>query len=955
MKLRKARLAGLISLALLGSYGCASTTDEASEGAADAAAEKAEDTGGALPEFESDAILSLASLDHASASIVSGQGVTKGDKALRLDFEAVSEANKFNYWPHIKLRPEGGFWNWNANGSLTLDMTNPTDSPVNVILKLVDNVGAMGAGTNQINYAVSIAPGATENVEMLFNGTQRALAGYWGGEKLNLRNLVEFQVFVQGPADEQSVIIDNFGLVAATGDFVAADAGEVVVEGPVPGLLDITHFEKGEARVLSDRSSAPNKFVKHGDSRSIEAVFPEGTQWPNLTFMADQPWDWSEVGDFNLAVDMANIGDQPVQLFVRIDDAENQNFGGVANGVEHSISAYVTLAPGDDGTYYIALKQLSDQLVSGMRSEPPKKAYNAQAISYGWGETELDVSNIVSMQLYMEKGNDAKIRVDSLRLIPNIDADTSRYEGIMDEFGQFTGYDWPEKILDEAQLQQDGKEALAHIGNPQPLADRSKFGGWAEGPRYDATGFFRVEKIDGKWAMIDPEGYLFFATGLDNVRMDDTVTVTGIDFADPDTRGGQEVASPLRNAMFEWLPEYDEELAANYDYASYMHSGALPKGEVFSFYRANLMRKYDTDLESALDIWEEVTLDRMVDWGFTTLGNWSDPRFYQNERVAYEAHGWIMGDHARISTGNDYWGPIHDPFDPEFVTSTRNMAESVASEVKGPNDPWLMGIFVDNEMSWGNTLNEANHYGLIVNALSYDAATSPAKAAFSMVLKEKYGDISALSSAWGVEVASWDAFDKSFDHRSRLSSAMKKDYSELMQMLSEKYFSTVQAELKRVLPNHLYLGARFADWGVTPEIARGAAPYVDVMSYNLYADTLTGKGDWSRLPELDKPSIIGEFHFGSTDTGLFHGGIVAAADQKDRARKYREYMESVIENPYFIGAHWFQYLDSPATGRAWDGENYNIGFVTIGDVPYEALVEEAKQVNQELYQLRYGK
>jgi len=42
-------------------------------------------------------------------------------------------------------------------------------------------------------------------------------------------------------------------------------------------------------------------------------------------------------------------------------------------------------------------------------------------------------------------------------------------------------------------------------------------------------------------------------------------------------------------------------------------------------------------------------------------------------------------------------------------------------------------------------------------------------------------------------------------------------------------------------------------------------------------------------------------------------------------------MESVIDNPYFIGTHWFQYIDSPMTGRAYDGENDNVGVVTITD------------------------
>ena len=69
---------------------------------------------------------------------------------------------------------------------------------------------------------------------------------------------------------------------------------------------------------------------------------------------------------------------------------------------------------------------------------------------------------------------------------------------------------------------------------------------------------------------------------------------------------------------------------------------------------------------------------------------------------------------------------------------------------------------------------------------------------------------------------------------------------------------------------------------------------------------------------------------------------------------YREYMRSVIDNPYFVGAHWFQYIDSPVTGRAWDGENYNVGIVDITDTPYEPLVQAMKDINIELYDRRYG-
>jgi hypothetical protein len=45
------------------------------------------------------------------------------------------------------------------------------------------------------------------------------------------------------------------------------------------------------------------------------------------------------------------------------------------------------------------------------------------------------------------------------------------------------------------------------------------------------------------------------------------------------------------------------------------------------------------------------------------------------------------------------------------------------------------------------------------------------------------------------------------------------------------------------------------------------------------------------------------------------------------------------------GAHWFQYIDEPLTGRTLDGENAHIGFVTVADLPYVELVAAARGAN----------
>jgi autotransporter-associated beta strand protein len=61
--------------------------------------------------------------------------------------------------------------------------------------------------------------------------------------------------------------------------------------------------------------------------------------------------------------------------------------------------------------------------------------------------------------------------------------------------------------------------------NPANL-ELSKYGGWLKGPRQTASGFFRVQKVNGRWWCVDPEGYLYIHKALNSVNMDfDTADV----------------------------------------------------------------------------------------------------------------------------------------------------------------------------------------------------------------------------------------------------------------------------------------------------------------------------------------------------------------------------------------------------------------------------------------------
>ncbi|HPU98624.1 MAG TPA: agarase, partial [Candidatus Hydrogenedentes bacterium] len=87
----------------------------------------------------------------------------------------------------------------------------------------------------------------------------------------------------------------------------------------------------------------------------------------------------------------------------------------------------------------------------------------------------------------------------------------------------------------------------------------------------------------------------------------------------------------------------------------------------------------------------------------------------------------------------------------------------------------------------------------------------------------------------------------------------------------------------------------------------------------------------------------------------FHTGLVAAASQDERAALYENYLRAAALHPKIVGTHWFQLVDQPITGRWYDGENYNIGMLSVVDHPYPELTGAARRIHGMLYPLRAGK
>ncbi|MDD1830270.1 agarase, partial [Photobacterium sp. ZSDE20] len=103
-----------------------------------------------------------------------------------------------------------------------------------------------------------------------------------------------------------------------------------------------------------------------------------------------------------------------------------------------------------------------------------------------------------------------------------------------------------------------------------------------------------------------------------------------------------------------------------------------------------------------------------------------------NEKIPFFANGWIIGDFKTVSSGDDFWTALPDPFDPEFEQRAIATVKQVKAEIM--DSPWCVGIFIDNEKSWGRMGTIEGQYGIPIHTLSRNAEESPTKAVFMTVL-----------------------------------------------------------------------------------------------------------------------------------------------------------------------------------------------------------------------------
>ncbi len=540
---------------------------------------------------------------------------------------------------------------------------------------------------------------------------------------------------------------------------------------------------------------------------------------------------------------------------------------------------------------------------------------NTGWINLGGKRNELHGVDSIGIRMRVPIGNpEFEIRKITLA----VDDPGDHYLGdipVVDEFGQHNLVDYPEKIRSLEQLKAEWAAEDRELASPAPDYNYSKYGGYKQ-KQVKGAGFFRTQKIDGRWWFVDPDGYVFLAIG------NGSNSGGGGNFKFLDQREGWLKAMPpdeirqsnaQRGGGGAFNAGARDSSAVNRgggmgnrgggaarDSSAVNRGGATNRGGgSINFGAWNLYRRYGENYSQQNAV---TNVKRMERWGVNTgssnFAQTGNPKPHMLYLRGFEAPDDLMG--------------LADVYAPGFASRMDSTMRLTLPQNK--DNPWIIGYFVGNEPAWINS--EVRLCDMILTGRERPIKTELVK------------------------------FLQNGNTPERKKEFLHKTFNIFLQ--------TVKTTMKRYDPNHLILGIRFGNLNSLDEsMMKICHDAFDVLSFNCY-DLAPNKEMMDRALRLsDLPMIIGEFHFGTVDRGWAQS-LWQVNSQADRGVAYSYYTEQGYSHPGLIGTAYFTWNDQDLMGRTIDGENYNCGIVDVTDRPYKPQVAAMMETHKRLYSIHAG-
>ena len=406
------------------------------------------------------------------------------------------------------------------------------------------------------------------------------------------------------------------------------------------------------------------------------------------------------------------------------------------------------------------------------------------------------------------------------------------------------------------------------------------------------TGFFHVEKIEGRDWIVDPVGRAVYLTGID------------------------------------WC----------------MPQGMFCEALGYAPYGRTVKEKY-----ASRDDWAAASAARLSSWGFDFLAVGSGPQMrYRSLAHADGSDALYFSTHLCSGDDPDTWiSPYrHAPgtafpnvFHPDFEKRCDELARKRCAHNIG--DPWLVGYFIDNELRWWGLGDSATGLFDLVRTLP---KTHTARQALERFVVEHGGGSGAeptlsLKRDFVALIA-----EKYF---STLCAAIRKaDPDHLILGCRFAGLDFAPAIVGACGRHCDVVSLNVYPWA---DLDRGV-----VMSAKSGATLADAMGEFHEKSG-EKPLLLTEWSFPALDSGLpcTYGAGQRLETQAERTEASELMLRTLLSLPFFVGHDYFMWQDDPALGfNKFFHENCNYGLVNVNDEPYAELVEMFARVHANAAALR---
>jgi len=409
---------------------------------------------------------------------------------------------------------------------------------------------------------------------------------------------------------------------------------------------------------------------------------------------------------------------------------------------------------------------------------------------------------------------------------------------------------------------------------------------------HGTEGFYRTVKVDGTWWLLDPDNNKFFTIGINHI--------------DPNFFLADEYAEGTLEKYGPGI-QHDNKMAN------------LDGPEAIEF------MNWGTSLVSS--------------WGFNTLGA-------QNP-ITHRTLPWIATFRPADLEGWSFMKRRHpDPFAKKTAAHVFKKA-SAWSEGKR-DDPTIIGVTMTAMPLWHIKPHKPHEWYVAMMRLPADA---PGKKAWLKVMRERYPTARAAGEVYGLNnVKNWAELAANQEwSRVRDFQAAQIDQRVFLPRIAKAWYELVNKVIRQVMPNHLIFGDKHVpnrdldDW-LVPII--GDTADVIYLQWFTHADEQVPKLRDLYL-QTGKPIIMGDFAFAHPNDRVPVPKGKEVGSQKEVGESYANYVETLANEPYFIGLHHCGTFEgSPSLGHLGPLTMRQQGFMRGDGTPYTEAIKRVTAANR---------